>query len=53
MWDLPGPGIESVSLALAGGLINTEPPEKPFILTYLREHFQREWQRESAALLPV
>ena len=53
MWDLPGPGIESVSLALAGGLITTEPPEKVFILPYLMEHFQREWQSESPALLPV
>jgi len=23
MWDLPGPGIESVSPALAGGFLNT------------------------------
>ena len=53
MWDLPGPGIESVSLALAGGLITTEPPEKACILPYLMEHFQREWQSESPALLPV
>ena len=28
-WDLPGSGIELVSLALAGGLFTTEPPEKP------------------------
>ena len=28
MWDLPGPGIEPVSPALAGGLFTTEPPVK-------------------------
>ena len=28
MWDLPGPGLESVSLALAGGFLTTAPPEK-------------------------
>ena len=29
MWDLPGPGIEPVSPALAGGLLTTAPPGKP------------------------
>ena len=29
MWDLPGPGIESVSPALAGGFFTTESPGKP------------------------
>ena len=29
MRDLPGPGIEPVSPALAGGFFTTEPPEKP------------------------
>ena len=28
MWDLPRPGIEPVSPALAGGLLTTGPPEK-------------------------
>ena len=34
MWDLPGPGLEPVSPALAGGLSTTAPPGKPeaFIL---------------------
>ena len=27
--DLPDPGIEPLSLALAGGFFTTEPPEKP------------------------
>ena len=29
MWDLPGPGIELLSPALAGGFFTTEPPGKP------------------------
>ena len=28
MWDLPGPGIEPMSPALAGGFFTTEPPGK-------------------------
>ena len=28
MWDLPGPGIEPVSLALAGRFLTTAPPGK-------------------------
>ena len=29
MWDPPGPGIEPVSAALAGGFFTTEPQRKP------------------------
>ena len=29
IWDLSGPGIEPVSLALAGGFLMTIPPGKP------------------------
>jgi len=29
MWDLPRPGIELVSLALASRFFTTEPPGKP------------------------
>ena len=29
MWDLPGPGLEPISPALAGGLSTTAPPGKP------------------------
>ena len=28
MWDLPGPGVEPVSPALAGGFLTTAPPGK-------------------------
>ena len=34
MWDLPGPGIEPVSPALAGGLLTTGPPEKSEFLLF-------------------
>ena len=29
MWDLPGPGLEPRSPALAGGFLTTAPPGKP------------------------
>ena len=29
MWDLPGPGLEPVSPALADGFLTTVPPGKP------------------------
>ena len=32
MWDLPGPGLEPVSPALAGGFSTTAPPGKPGIV---------------------
>ena len=28
MWDLPGPGLEPLSPALAGGFLTTAPPGK-------------------------
>ena len=31
MWDLPGPGLEPVSPALAGGFLTTAPPGKSHI----------------------
>ena len=30
MWDLPRPGLEPVSPALAGGFSTTAPPGKPY-----------------------
>ena len=29
MWDLPGPGLEPMSPALADGFLTTAPPGKP------------------------
>ena len=37
MWDLPGPGLEPVSPALAGGLVTAASPGKPstfFLVSY-------------------
>ena len=34
MWDLPGPGLEPVSPALAGRLSITAPPGKPLGFTF-------------------
>ena len=31
MWDLPRPGLEPVSPALAGGISTTAPPGKPMM----------------------
>ena len=31
MWDLPGPGLEPLSPALAGGFLTTAPPGKPLL----------------------
>ena len=36
--DLPDPGIEPASPALAGGLFTTEPPRKPYIYIYTHIH---------------
>ena len=33
MWDLPGPGLEPVSPALAGGFLTTAPSGKPWTIT--------------------
>ena len=37
MWDLPGPGLEPVSPALAGGFLTTAPPGKPTLVSFLNE----------------
>ena len=29
MWDIPGPGVELIFPALAGGFFTTDPPGKP------------------------
>ena len=35
MWDLPRPGLEPVSPALAGRFSTTAPPGKPLLIGYL------------------
>ena len=37
MWDLPRPGLEPVSPALAGGFSTTAPPGKPNLQIFYRE----------------
>ena len=32
MWDLPRPGLEPMSPALAGGFLTTAPPGKSYII---------------------
>ena len=34
MWDIPGPGIEPLSPALAGIVFTTEPPGKARLLYF-------------------
>ena len=35
MWHLPGPGLEPVSPALAGGFLTTAPPGKPHFILFV------------------
>ena len=35
MWDLPGPELEPVSPALAGGFLTTAPPCKPALVVLI------------------
>ena len=37
MWDLPGPGLEPVSPALAGGFLTTAPPGKPDLTDFKKK----------------
>ena len=43
MWDLPGPGIETVSPALASGFLTIAPPEK--FLHHLLIYFKIYWYK--------
>ena len=36
MWDLPRPGLQPVSPALAGRFSTTAPPGKPYFLYFIR-----------------
>ncbi|KAJ8777326.1 hypothetical protein J1605_014709 [Eschrichtius robustus] len=38
MWDLPGPGLEPASPALAGGFLTTVPPGKPWAFLRMTKH---------------
>ena len=41
MWDLPGPGLEPMSPALAGGFLTTAPPGKPYFI-FIRDAWERK-----------
>ena len=34
IWDLPGPGLDPMSPALAGGFLTTGPPGKPYMTVF-------------------
>ena len=38
MWDLPRPGLEPISPALAGGFLTTAPPGKFYISSFICHH---------------
>ena len=42
MWDLPGPKIEPVSPALAGGFLTTGPPRKSLPEAFLKSKKERK-----------
>ena len=46
MWDLPGPGIEPVSPALAGGFFTTGAPGNPLKRTLLASLLNTSWFSE-------
>jgi len=56
MWDLPGPGIEPTSPAVAGGFFTPEPSGKPDL-----QHFKNmclilipaSWHRKLGHEVPV
>ena len=41
MWDLPGPGLEPVSPALAGRFLTTEPPGKSVGIKFFTLSFSK------------
>ena len=43
MWDLPGPGLEPVSPALAWGFLTTVPPGKPHPGPFLSWESEPNW----------
>ena len=44
MWDLPGPGLEPVFPALAGGFLTTAPPGKPQIIVFIVDKQKVSWR---------
>ena len=47
MWDLPGPGLEPVSPALAGGFLTTAPPGKsPSVKPLSKSYSEQTYAKE-------
>ena len=46
MWDLPGPGLEPVSPAMAGGFSTTAPPGKPLNFFQKSKETYEKWRRK-------
>ena len=44
MWDLPRPGFEPVSPALAGGFLSTAPPGKSQSKSFFLRLFKSLWR---------
>ena len=52
MWDLPGPGLQPVSPALAGGFLTTAPPGKPIFLVFNDlDSFEEYWSGRTEVVL--
>ena len=47
-WDLPGPGIETVSPALAGRFLSTVPPDKSKLKVHLSPPIKKKGSRPPA-----
>ena len=43
MWDLPKPGLEPASPALAGGFSTTAPPGKTLMLSFKLTSYSASW----------
>ena len=53
MWDLPRPGLEPVSPALAGGFLTTAPPGKSTILNYRVEIYFNDFSQFTSKVVNV
>ena len=51
MWDLPGPGLEPVSPALAGGFLTTMPPGKSLHIFKVSHFTTSQGHRKALCLL--
>ena len=51
--DLPNPGIEPMSPALAGGFFSAEPPGKPSLITYFLSKYFEHFENLTLVWLPA